>query len=168
MKRSFTLLTLATAVLLSACSGSDSTGPSPNPNPSPNPSPNPGTVSPIGSYVMTAVDGNALPHLYDQGNVSGGTIRSYWLSGTVTFKADSTFLASLVEKTTGPGQSGAPNTSSIAGYWRLEPGGLELRNGKGDYAHWTSNDGLKTIKGNASYTKVTGGKGVVTFSFVKK
>ena len=149
---------LMTAILLAvACSSDDATGPGPSS----------GNGSPVGSYVMTQVDGNNLPYLYDQGAVSGGTIKRYWLSGDVTFKADSTFSIKLVGKTTGPGQSGNPSTTSWTGTWRLEPGGVELTN-SGGKSHWTSSDNLASLIGPGTYTKVSGGKDTLNMQYRKQ
>lgn len=145
------------AVVL-ACSGGDGTGPS---------GPVIGNGSPVGRYVLAQIDGHDLPHLYDQGPVSGGTIKRYWLSGEVGFDADSTFTIRLVGKTTGPLQTGLPQTTSWSGTWRLEPGGVELRN-SGGVAHWASNDQLASLNVPATFSKVGGGSGSLQMTFGKQ
>lgn len=153
---------LSTALLLtSACSGDKSTGPSTVPPVSQ------GNGSPVGTYVMQYVDNHAVPYAYDEGAVSGGTVKRYWMSGEAKFNADSSFSIKLVGKSTGPGQSGDNQTSSWTGTWRLEIGGVQLKSG-GSTAHWKSADNLATLSAVGTYTKVAGGSGSVTLKFGKQ
>jgi hypothetical protein len=150
------IIALSAIVSLAACGG-DSTAPA---------TPKPGNGSPVGVFAMVAIDGHGLPHMFDQGNVSGGVRQQYFLSGEATFRADSTFSIKLVSKTTGPGASGQPSNTAWSGTWRLEVGGVRLTN-SGGVAHWTSSDALGSLDAPGTYTKVSGGKGSLTMKFVK-
>ena len=153
------LMLAGLTLLAAACGGGDGTGPNPDPDPNPNP-------SVAGTYLLDNIEDHAVPYVYDSKDVSGGTIKAYWLSGEIVLKADQTFTMKMVSKVTGPGYLGIPSTQHWSGTWELETDGVKLITSSG-VAHYFFTGNNTELNVVASYTKMAGGTASLGFTFRK-
>ena len=147
------------AALALACGGNDGTGPS-----DPNPTPNQGVA---GMYVLDNIENHAVPYAYDSKDVTGGTVKAYWVSGSLELKSDGTFTLKLTGKQTGPGLLGLPSTQTWNGTWEEESGGVKLIHSSG-VAHYFFTAGKTELNMVANYTKMDGSSDSLGFTFKKQ
>ena len=126
--------------------------------------------SPVGKFTLTTVNGDQVPMLWDEMELwSGGpTLQAWWNSGSIEFRADSTYAVAYRHALTGPNLPGNVQQDTYSGTWRLAAGAkVELHQNNGAVQYLQTTDQIYSVTRTATVPALDGGSEQVIFVFVR-